>query len=475
MNRSVRILWLCCLFGLMSCVMAAPMKPVVVKGTASFAKGGELRLYTYNDLLSKNLVLLTQTEVGADGSFSFTLPNIREVTMLTLNYNATYGSLYVEPGRTYEVDLYTDSLLIQRIDAEMLGNYIQITCLNSDSNELNWRINYFDQYYTYFMYYNGAAILRHAPKEVYDSLLNIIQTRFPVSDAATDFYQVYVRYKIAAIESMYYDKAKEKVYKKYLETPYVFYENPAYMDFLNLFFENYLYSGTKKVTKGMLFQDINELNNYSKLLDDMGKDPLLQNEIIRELVLIKGLSELRAYPDEFKIANVDAMLISLAKSTKFREHKILANNQLASIKNLNKGNNMPTFDLLDVNGNHVTQDRFSGKYLYIQFFTTYCQDCMREMLILKYYRSIYGDNVEFLSVMLDFEPVKLYHFVQTYKEFDWQFVQFNNQFDFIDRFKPYALPLGMLVDPKGKVVAYPTPPATDGLGELFMMLFSDKK
>lgn len=455
-------------------VSAASM-PVEIQGRARFAANDTLRLYTYDDMLSRNYVLLTKVATDADGNFRLSLPQIRQTTLLFFNYRTTYGSLYVEPYRTYEVDLYTDSVLINRVDAEMLGNYIQITCLNSDSNELNWKINYFDQYYTYFMYYNGAAIMGHAPREIYDSLMNIYFQRFPVSDNAIDFYSVYVRYRTAIIENLYFSKDRAKIYSKYLETPYVFYDNPAYMEFLDLFFENYLYSGTRQLTKGILRQDINELNSYPKLLDDLGKDPLLRNEIIRELVLMKGLNELRAYPEEFKQANLESLLRSLEKNTKFREHRQMAADMRKSFNTLEAGCRMPAFCLKDVKGNDVPSSRFAGKYLYIQFFTTYCQDCIREMMILKYLHGLYGDKVQFLSVMLDYEPVRLYHFAKEFPDFDWQFAHFNNQFDFIDAYKPYALPLGMLVDPQGNVVSYPAPAASEGLAELFMKLFSDKK
>lgn len=474
-NDKISVFFLLILLILSRMGVCAASMPVEISGKARFAANDTLRLYTYDDMLSRNYVLLAKVATEADGSFRISLPQIRQTTLLFFNYRTTYGSFYVEPYRSYEVDLYTDSVLIDRVDADMLGNYIQITCLNSDSNELNWKINYFDQYYTYFMYYNGAAILSHAPKEVYDSLMNIYHQRFPVSENAIDFYSVYVRYRTAIIENLYYSKDRARIYARYLETPYVFYDNPAYMEFLDLFFENYLYSGTRQVTKGMLRQDVNELCNYAKLLDDLGKDPLLRNEIIRELVLMKGLKELRAYPEEFNQAKLESLLQAMEKSTKFREHRRMAADMRKSFHALDAGCRMPVFCLKDVKGNDVPSSRFAGKYLYIQFFTTYCQDCIREMLILKHLNSLYGDKVQFLSVMLDYEPVRLYHFTKDYPDFDWQFAHFNNNSDFLEAYKPYALPLGMLVDPQGKVTAYPAPAASEGLAELFLKLFSDKK
>ena len=454
--------------------VAAPLR-TEIHGIARFAANDTLRLYTYDDLLSRNLVLLGKTVADAEGRFSYSFPQLRQTTLLTFGYRTTYGSFYLEPGRVYELDLYTDSVLIDRIDAEMLGNYIQITCLNNDSNELNWKINYFDQYYTYFMYYNGAAIIRHAPKNVYDSLMNVFQSRFPIREDAIDFFSVYVRYRFALIESMYYGKDRGRVYRKYLETPYVFYENPSYMDFISLFFENYLYSGSRQITKGILRQDINELNDYHKLLDDLGKDPLLRNEILRELVLMRGMNELKAYPEEFNPKHLESMLEALGKNTKFREHRQMAENMRKSFHGLEPGNPIPSFNFKDVNGQDVPSSRYAGKYLYVQFFTTYCQECVREMAILKYLYDQYGSKVEFLSVMLDYEPMKLYHFVRDYPDFNWQFAHFGGQSDFLDAYRPYALPLGMLVNPQGRVVAYPAPPASEGLAELFFRMFGDKK
>ena len=107
--------------------VAAPLR-TEIHGIARFAANDTLRLYTYDDLLSRNLVLLGKTVADAEGRFSYSFPQLRQTTLLTFGYRTTYGSFYLEPGRVYELDLYTDSVLIDRIDAEMLGNYIQITC-----------------------------------------------------------------------------------------------------------------------------------------------------------------------------------------------------------------------------------------------------------------------------------------------------------------------------------------------------------
>ena len=65
--------------------------------------------------------------------------------------------------------------------------------------------------------------------------------------------------------------------------------------------------------------------------------------------------------------------------------------------------------------------------------------------------------------MLDFESTKLYHFVNEYKDFDWTFVHCNGNFSFIDKYRTYALPMGILIDANGNIVSYPAKSLSDGL------------
>jgi hypothetical protein len=72
-----------------------------------------------------------------------------------------------------------------------------------------------------------------------------------------------------------------KLYNKYLDNKYIHYNNPAYMDFfidslmLSLCRLQVYYTTT-------ILNDINYSNDYYKLSDDVGKDPILINEKIRE-------------------------------------------------------------------------------------------------------------------------------------------------------------------------------------------------
>jgi thiol-disulfide isomerase/thioredoxin len=447
------------------------LKHVIIQGEAAFAKGAEIRFYLYDELLTRNKTLITKTYINEEGAFQVEIP-VLETRELILNINTSEGSIFVEPEKNYNIILHTNEQLINRIDAKYLGNTIQISILNSDTNELNWKINFFNQYYNYFLYKHSVPIISMIPQNVYDSLLQIITDRFPLHIDTLDFYSIYTTFRIAQIEKMYYKKSMQKLYDKYLNNKYIHYHNPAYMDFFIQCYDNYIYAGSKYITRKLLLYDINQLNDYYTLSNDLGKDPYLLNEMVREIALIKNLSTLFLQHEDFNKKNLLLLLRKIAETTKFEEHKKMAENTIFNLTNLKAGSIAPDCQFKDIHNNTLKLSDYKGKYVFLHFFTLDCQECIREMLIIKKLYEMYGDYVEFFSVMLDVEPSKLYHFVSAYPEFKWNFVHFNKDFTFIDAYKIYSLPLGMFLNEKSYIISYPTPIATE-LGSLFLFTFKD--
>ncbi|MCL2131182.1 MAG: redoxin domain-containing protein [Lentimicrobiaceae bacterium] len=452
------------------CFASYALKPVVIEGTAAFAKEGKVRFYLYNDLLLQQREMFVAANVNKDGSFRAEIP-IEETCLLSFAYNTNYGSIYIEPEKKYTVELFADEQTLPYIFAEMVGEGLKIRILPIDTTELNYKINRFDYYYNYFWQFFGENLMSQTP-EKYDSLKQLLVNRFPYNPDAVDYYSVYVKYKIASIDLLYYHKEKEKLYDKYLNIKYIFYQNTAYMDFFDHFFEDYLYAGSRKVAKPALYQNINEKCDYYKLLDDLGKDPLLRNEVIREMVLVKALGELYGMDKEFSQRNILMLLRQMTQVSKFQDHRTMAENMIHYLLDMKPGTAAPDFSLKDVRNTTVKLSDFKGKYVYLHFFSTYCDDCIREMLSLKWIKETYKDNVQIISIMLDFEQTKLYHFVNDYKEFDWLFLHFGSDYDFLDAYKPYNLPYAVLINPEGLVVSNPAKsPMEEGFGMLFFSLF----
>ena len=119
------------------------------------------------------------------------------------------------------------------------------------------------------------------------------------------------------------------------------------------------------------------------------------------------------------------------------------------------GNKMPDFKMPDKNDNVVEWKEFSGKYVLIDFWASWCGPCLREMPnVVKLYEECKGDNFEIVGISLDENKEKWLNTVEEYKmtwpqlcdfkAWDSQIVKLCN----VD-----AVPTTVLVSPDGNVVA----------------------
>ena len=97
-------------------------------------------------------------------------------------------------------------------------------------------------------------------------------------------------------------------------------------------FQRYIQSPNSKIPKERLYELINERFDYFELEDFLGKDPILVNEQIRELVLLKNLAELYK-TQHFNKSNILKYIYHIEQNSKFPEHKIIAKNMILDLAN----------------------------------------------------------------------------------------------------------------------------------------------
>ena len=231
------------------------------------------------------------------------------------------------------------------------------------------------------------------------------------------------------------------------------------MDFFNTFYDNYLYN-SRRISKKILTENINETPNYLNLFNEVGKDPVLQNERIRELVIIKNLGQFHASQD-FSKANIIKLLDYIFENTHFPEHKKIIENLKNKLVKSASGVELKKVALKEVSGADFNLGKPSKKWTYVQFFNSQCEDCIREMAILKELQEKFSDSLQIVSVSVDMNFNDFSHFRQSYdnKLFDWQFVHFNDQYEWLDELHLLSLPEYILLSPDGKLYdRYPALP-----------------
>ena len=454
-------------------VYAQKLKPVVIEGTAEFAAGMEIRLMAYTDLLSYRQEVVATDKIGKDGSFRLSFPT-RQIQLVQLAIRTSKAEFYVAPERTYHFTIDMDPQLFQLLDPMEYGGYLQIKCTDPNtSNDLNYKINRFENTAADIIDFFAPNIIGDIGKVQFDSISKNIKERFPIEYDPTNFYKSYLYYYYGSLEAMLLHKTPDSIYAKYLDNEYVLYDNPSYMSFLTDFYSNYLLT-SPRIGQDVLEYAINKEGNFLSLFNAVGKDPLLVNERLREIAILENLSELYDNKD-FNQKNILKIIDEVQLTSTFPEHRTMAQNTLLNLKSLEPGSKLPEAHLKEIGGSSFKFSDLTGKWVYVQFFNLNCLDCIREMMILKELKSKYGTNIEFVSISLDFSVSKLLQFKEKYPQFDWRFVHFNNEFAWLDEIRVNALPDNLLLKPDGTLYRRDAPDITRDLPLFLMRLFAPQE
>lgn len=161
-------------------------------------------------------------------------------------------------------------------------------------------------------------------------------------------------------------------------------------------------------------------------------------------------------------AGFDGFIIYLEKL--YREKKNISNNMA-------KGMESPKFlNYENFKGGKASLKDFKGKYLYIDFWATWCEPCKYQIPYLKKVEKAYQDrNIEFISISVD-KPKDREKWLQMVKEKNLEGVQLfaNGDGNFMKSYKVGGIPRFILLDPEGKIVMADAPrPSDEKLIKLF--------
>ena len=79
---------------------------------------------------------------------------------------------------------------------------------------------------------------------------------------------------------------------------------------------------------------------------------------------------------------------------------------------------------------------------------------MSQMSVISKYAAKYADSVQFLGVSLDRNTIKLDYFVKE-NQYNWTLLHFGDNYSFLNAYGVKTFPFAVMIDPKGKIYAYP--------------------
>jgi len=145
----------------------------------------------------------------------------------------------------------------------------------------------------------------------------------------------------------------------------------------------------------------------------------------------------------------DAIDAYLAATTNEENKKTIAEKK-AAWASIEAGQVAPTWTLPDIDGKTMSLADFKGKYVYIDFWATWCGPCIAEIPdyreLVKEYA---GRNVVFISISVDQDKPKWEAMVKKEK-FDW--IQLHDAEMMNDDYLVRYIPTFVLIDTEGKII-----------------------
>lgn len=465
--RNFVTLFLCMFTTFMLC--SQKLAPAQIKGHADFAVGEEVRLLLYDDLLTFTPRLAASAKIKADGSFDMSVQTA-QILLAQLEIRTSRAEFFIEPSKNYNFAVNMDPDLFNLYSPQDYGGFLQVTNDVPDKNDLNAKINRFSHYFdAAFDHFSFKMVYDH-DQISYDSMQTLLQNNFDIRYNPYDFYQSYLFYQVSNLDRLYWQKDADSLFNKYLNNDHVLYNHPGYMDFFNSFYDDYVFMSAKIDMKTVL-DCINTEPDYRKLFNALGSDEFLVNERIRELVIIKNLGQLYLNHPEFDKKNVVLLLEEIKEHTHFAEHRPLAENMLKFVAKFSDDQLLKDVKLKEANGRDFSLKKMKGKWVYLHFFRTDCLECVREMLLIKEIGEMFKDSLAMVGVCVDFDKYGLQNFLNRYPQLDWDFVHFNQQYQWLGDLEMNALPDYVLIAPNGSIYERYLPAPASGLVDHLSHLF----
>lgn len=434
-----------------------------IVGYAPNYVGQTVELFEIEDYFSMREQLIATTTVNEDSTFNFQFFN-NKTQKIIVKSNKNTGFLYIQPKGNYEIYLPSQN----RYDAyRPMGNEVEIAFFNLDSTDINYQILAFDKWVNSFLgtYFpskrmNGAEFVKQLEQFKQDA------EKYYEKDTSV-FLKTHVRFSIAALDDIQFAGSRNRFEKFdfYLNNYPLIYESDAYMSYINGFYSNLIprlskevndkvYLGVLKSSPTLIINALaKEYTLRPTLVKTIKGEKMIGNARLRELIMIKGLSNVYYSPDYPK-TNIIKILDSLSNHSMFSENKLIAKNLIYRLTELVPGAKSADFLLTNSDNKIRTLNSYAGKHLYIHFFSGENTDSFKEFELMKSIYERYKKDVNFISVYEKQAEISKKN-KQLISTLPWEVFELEKDDQLFKTFKPASYPFYILIDPFGYIVSIP--------------------
>lgn len=427
-------------------------QPVILSGNAPSYAGDRLTFYRITDYISMTEKPAGHCLVDTAGNFSVEIQT--DETIQVFAYLGIYKVyIWIEPHKQYRIILPQKA---EKSPEEILNPYFQpvevhLAIENFAEDELNTLIMMFKDAYNPYYDKHVMNVYTKPQEGRINTDIEAIEKHF--SNSNNEYFNTYRFYSYGELKLLAYQQKSRSITQEYFSGKPVLYHHPAYMNLFSQVFNKYFVFFSRTESGRKIYDDINQLGSYSELLQTLSTDNNLKDDTLRELVILKSLYD-EYYGSEFSRSGLLKILDSLIYSTKISLHKEIGLQIKDKITRLQAGYEPPYFELYDADSNLVKLTDLRGRYVYLNFCTSYSYTCMNEFELLN---RLYQKHKNYLTIVtISTDPHEI-----TFNEFkhknayNWVFLYYGHQPGILKEYDIRAYPTYFLIGPDGKLIYSP--------------------
>ncbi len=428
---------------------------ITINGSNPEYAGTELEFFYYKERIFYSYETLAKTSVDSAGFFSvsFSLDKTQCVYCQTPLYT---GFVFTEPGNSYHLELPPIPASALEISKNPffippLWHMVPAVGSNDGSRELNAEINDFNKQFEPFL---DKQILRYYNTELSrEKLDSFVQANNSAAmNRNHEYYKSYCLYKYATLDFTVSQFNHSILYEKYLREKPARPDVPSWWEFFNLFFDRYFSSLAAKNEYSQLYS-ITGKGDYYSLTELLRKDPALQNDQIREWVILKEIRN-AFYENGLPLKAVFTICDSLSAQTSDQLSISISEILIKEVSSLLPGNSPPHATIINSDGDTLDVAAVSGKYNYIGFCSLDNLECLQEFEYLKYYYHKHSKYLDIIIILPESEKDRIELFTSE-NSIPWKFWYGIDNSKIHKDYKVRSYPVFYLLDREGKLVMSP--------------------
>jgi len=448
-NHLKHLVFLSFIFSIPSFSLASP---TLIYGKVVNGNGMAIRAIAYSDYLSFKEDILSINEINSKDDFqlNFELDEIKQLYIRIGNQNFSF---FAQPGKTYQFTV--ENLSSPPTSALMQQKPLHVKWEKTDA--LNQAIDNFNYTYGTFLENNFREIYKFHDVDLLNSFEKDIQQKQAnttnLDSEEKLFFDGYIKYILADLKLGSRTISNNKLGEFYLQKSEILYNNPSYMMFLKNYFKKYIVSNTRNINYHEFKSEIQNGSKRLDLLEYIKQDPILEQERLRELVLLKALTEIYNNPD-FNSTQIKNLIQEIATTSSFKENQEIGNIIFHNISSFQIGSPAPRFNLKSLQGEYRNLENYKGRYVYLSFVSDNCNTCNTDRETLNEIHTKFNEDIAVVEIMVNYTQKGLEDYKQDTLNQQNKLV-FENDFNLLNIYRVRNFPTYFLIDRKGNILQYP--------------------